>query len=85
LKTTQLPSSIERMQAPIRELVFEVTQDSDDGFVAECLGENIITQAASWKELKFNVREAVAAFFFDGSPPERIRLHLVRDEVINVL
>jgi hypothetical protein len=26
----------------------------------------------------------VSAFYFDRSPPERIRLHLVRDELITV-
>ena len=84
LKTTQLPSSIERMQSGIGELVFDVTQDQDGGFVAECLSESIVTEAATWQELRANVREAVSAFFFDRSPPEQIRLHLVRDEVITV-
>ena len=47
------------------ELVFEVTQEQDGGFVAECLTEAIITQAGSWEELRQNVKEAVAAFYFD--------------------
>ena len=84
MKTTQLPSSIEHMQAGVGELVFDVTQDHDGGFVAECLREGIVTQADTWHELRANVREAVSAFYFDRSPPERIRLHLVRDEVITV-
>jgi hypothetical protein len=28
------------------------------------------------------VREAVAAYFFDRPAPDRLRLHLVRDEVL---
>jgi predicted RNase H-like HicB family nuclease len=64
------------------ELVFEVTQEGDGGFVAEALGEGVITQADTWDELRINVREAVAAYFFDRTPPGRIRLHLVRDEVL---
>jgi hypothetical protein len=28
----------------VDELVFEVTQDADGGYVAECLGEDIFTQ-----------------------------------------
>jgi predicted RNase H-like HicB family nuclease len=64
------------------ELVFEVTQDADGGFVAEALGESIFTQAETWEELRENVREAVAAYFFDQPPPQRLRLHLVRDEVL---
>jgi hypothetical protein len=85
LKTNQLASSIDHMQAGIGELVFDVTQDQDGGFVAECLSQDIVTEADTWQELRANVREAVAAFFFDSSPPERIRLHLVRDEVITVI
>jgi len=54
----------------------------DGGFVAEALGESIITQADTWEELRENVREAVKAFYFDRPAPPRLRLHLVRDEVI---
>ena len=64
------------------ELVFEITQESDGGFVAEALGESIITQADTWEELRDNVREAVKAFYFDRPAPTRLRLHLVRDDVI---
>lgn len=66
----------------MHELVFEVTQESDGGFVAEALGESIFTEADTWDELRANVREAVAAFFFDRTAPARLRLHLVRDEVL---
>jgi predicted RNase H-like HicB family nuclease len=65
------------------ELVFEVTQEEDGGFCAECLSENIFTQGDSWDALRKNVQEAVRAFYFDKSNlPARIRLHLVRDEVM---
>jgi predicted RNase H-like HicB family nuclease len=64
------------------ELVFEVTQEADGGFVAEALGESIFTQADTWEELRTQVREAVAAFHFDRPAPSRVRLHLVRDEVL---
>ncbi|MFZ9495367.1 MAG: hypothetical protein ACO27E_12000 [Burkholderiaceae bacterium] len=64
------------------ELVFEVTQEADGGYVAEALGESIITEAGSWEELRANVLEAVAAFYFDRPAPKAIRLHLVRDEVL---
>jgi len=64
------------------ELVFEVTQESDGGYVAECLSEDIFTQGDSWDELRANVLEAVRAFYFDSTPPRNLRLHLVRDEVV---
>lgn len=66
----------------MNELVFEVTQEAEGGFVAECLTEAIFTQADTWEELRSNVREAVAAFFADRAQPAAIRLHLVRDEVL---
>jgi hypothetical protein len=65
------------------EIVFEVTQESDGGFVAECLTEAIVTQGDNWNQLRDNVREAVAAFYFDQlNLPSAIRLHLVRDEML---
>ena len=64
------------------EIVFDVTEESDGGFVAECLGHDIFTQGDTWDELRNNVQEAVTAYFFDQQKPERIRLHLIRDEVL---
>ena len=66
----------------MRELVFEVTQEPDGGFVAEALGESIFTEADSWEALRASVREAVKAYYFDRPAPEQLRLHLVRDEVL---
>ncbi len=65
------------------EVVFEVTQEADGGFVAECLTASIFTEADTWDELRRNVREAVAAHFFDRADRPVIRLHLVRDEVLS--
>ena len=64
------------------ELVFEVSQELDGGFCAECLTADIFTQGDTWDELRENVRGAVNAFYFDSDVPERIRLHLVRDEML---
>jgi predicted RNase H-like HicB family nuclease len=68
-------------RAHYSELVFDVTEEADGGYVAECLSENIVTQGDTWKELRANVKEAVEAFFFDAPKPQAIRLHLVRNEV----
>jgi hypothetical protein len=35
----------------VNELVFEITQDADGGFSAECLSESIFTQGDTWEEL----------------------------------
>ena len=64
------------------EIVFSIYQENDGGFVAECLSHDIFTQANSWDDLRANVQEAVSAYFYDQPKPERIRLHLVRDEVL---
>jgi hypothetical protein len=65
------------------ELVFDVTQEADGGYVAECLNEDIFTQGDTWGELRANILEAVRAFYFDSVAPARVRLHLVRDEVVS--
>jgi len=67
----------------MRELVFEVTQEQDGGFCAECLSENIFTQGENWDALRQNVREAVRGYYFDQAhTPRQVRLHLVRDELL---
>jgi hypothetical protein len=66
----------------MNEVVFEVTQEADGGFIAEAFGESIVTEADTWEDLRNNVREAVAAFYFDRPAPARLRLHLMRDEIL---
>ncbi|NBD37167.1 MAG: 2-phospho-L-lactate guanylyltransferase [Verrucomicrobia bacterium] len=58
----------------MKEIVFEVTQEEDGGYVAEALGESIFTEADNREGLRENVREAVAAFYFDQT------WHGARDE-----
>ena len=64
------------------EIVFSINQESDGGFVAECLSHDIFTQGNDWEQLRKNVQEAVSAYFFDQTKPSQVRLHLVRDEVL---
>ncbi|HEY3439360.1 MAG TPA: 2-phospho-L-lactate guanylyltransferase [Paludibaculum sp.] len=66
------------------ELVFEVVQEADGGYCAECLTESIFTEGETWEQLREDVLEATAAFYFDRPRPSRIRLHLVRDEILLV-
>ena len=66
------------------EVIFEVGQEGDGGFVAGCLTEGIFAQGDMWEEWRENVREAVAAIYFDRERPAGIRLHLVRDEFVAV-
>lgn len=70
----------------MNELVFDVVQEADGGFCAECLSESIVTEGDNWEELRRNVQEVVRAFYFDQPKklPDTIRLHMVRDEVVAV-
>ena len=66
------------------ELVFDITQEADGGYVAGAVGENIVTQADTWDELRHNVQEAMEAYYDDAPKPAYVRLHLLRDEVLKV-
>jgi predicted RNase H-like HicB family nuclease len=57
-------------------IVFEVCQEEDGGFVAECLTEDIFTQGNNWEQLKTNVKEAVKGYYFDQPTVPNIKLHL---------
>ncbi len=63
------------------EIIFLVEEAPEGGYVARALGEAIFTEADTWEELRQSVREAVACHF-DENPPQIIRLHVVREEVL---
>jgi hypothetical protein len=63
-------------------LMFEVTEDIDGGYVAECLTEGIVTQGDTLEELRANIKDAVQGFYFDGEMPSVVRMRLVEDEVL---
>ncbi len=65
-------------------IVFEVSQEEDGGFVAECLTEDIFTQGDTWEELKANMNEAVKGFYFERPTFPNVKLHLVKDEMLVV-
>jgi predicted RNase H-like HicB family nuclease len=65
------------------EIIFEVSEDIEGGYVATALGVGIHTQGESVDELKAMVREAVDCYYQgEESKPAIIRLHFVRDEVM---
>ena len=64
------------------EIIFVVHEAEEGGFCTRALGYSIFTQGDTWEELRTNVVEAVKGFYFDSKPPRRLRLHLVRDEVV---
>ena len=69
------------------ELIFEVIQEEDGGYCARAVGEGIFTQGDTWEELKEMVLDATKGYFYDSTPPENIRLHLLtvtRNELLKV-
>lgn len=63
-------------------IVFEISQEDDGRFVAECLTEDIFTQGDNWEQLKINVQEAVKGYYFDRPTIPNIKLHLVKNELL---
>jgi aspartate oxidase len=68
----------------VNEIIFLVTEAVEGGYIAQALGEAIVTEADDLKDLEFQVRDAVLVHFDEGTAPKIIRLHFVREEVIAV-
>ena len=67
------------------ELVFEVREAEEGGYIARALGHAIFTEADNWEELRVNVREAASLHFEEATVrPKLIQLHFVKDELITV-
>ncbi len=67
------------------ELIFEVREAEEGGYVARALGQSIFTEAETWQELRENVREAASLHFEDAEvKPKLIQLHFVKDELIAI-
>ena len=67
----------------VNEIVFVVEEDPESGYTAHALGEAIVTQGETLKELREMIRDAVRCHFPDeATRPRVIRLHYVHDEVI---
>ncbi len=64
------------------EIIFQIEDAVDGGYMARALGHAIFTQAQSLDELRASVRDAVRCHFDEGTGPKLIRLHFVRDEVL---
>jgi hypothetical protein len=66
----------------IRELIFEVREADEGGYVARALGESIFVEADDRAELESEIRDAVECHYGDGPRPGIVRLHFVRDEIL---
>lgn len=66
----------------MNEIIFQVEEAAEGGYMARALGHAIFTEAESLDALRDNVRDAVRCHFDEGTGPRLIRLHFVRDEVL---
>ena len=64
------------------EVLFNVEEADEGGYVATARSHGIVTQADSIEELHAQFRDAVACHFDAADKPKLIRLHCVRDEVL---
>lgn len=71
----------------MKELTFIVESDLiDGGYNARAIGENIFTQGDSIEELKEMIIDAINCHY--DSPldkPQKVRLHFVRDEILELV
>ncbi|MBK1669867.1 2-oxoisovalerate dehydrogenase [Rhodovibrio sodomensis] len=63
------------------EIIFQVEEAQEGGYIASALGHAIFTEADTLDDLRTNVRDAVRCHF-DDETRRVVRLHFVRDEVI---
>jgi predicted RNase H-like HicB family nuclease len=55
------------------ELIFDVTIDEDNRYVAIARDNGIATDGADWEEMKANVRELIEAYYFDSPKPNSVQ------------
>lgn len=67
------------------ELIFLIENSAEGGFSAKALGEAIFTDADTEEELKQNIRDAVLCHFDEDEVPKIIRLHYVKDEILELV
>ena len=67
------------------ELLFEVHDAEEGGYVGQALGYSIFTEADTWEDLRNSVLEATSLHFEDGPVhPRLVHLHYGKDELIPV-
>jgi predicted RNase H-like HicB family nuclease len=66
------------------ELIFIVEEAPEGGYIAKAVGTAIFTEADTLDELRSMVKDAVRCHFEDAELPKIVRLHFVKDEVLNI-
>jgi hypothetical protein len=66
----------------MKEVIFLVEEAPEGGFTARALGESVFTEADTLASLRERVRDAVECHWASEQRPRIIRLHFVREEVL---
>lgn len=66
------------------EIVFQVLEEPDGGYVARALGHAIHTEADTIDGVRTAVLDAVRCHFEPDQCPRVVHLHFVRDETLAV-
>jgi len=64
----------------IKEIVFVVEEDPEQGYSAKALGYSIFTEGDNLTELKGNIKEAIKCHFDKDDMPLYVRLHIITEE-----
>ncbi|MHC1725959.1 MAG: 2-oxoisovalerate dehydrogenase [Syntrophobacteraceae bacterium] len=66
------------------EIIFIVEESIEGGFEARCLAHSISMEADTLEALRSMVKDAVRSHFEEKDRPTFIRLHFVKDEILEV-
>jgi len=64
----------------VKEIIFIVEEDPEEGYTAQALGHSIFTEGETLQELKENIKDALKCHFEETEMPLLVRLHIVREE-----
>ncbi len=66
----------------MNEILFEIQEAPEDGYLAQSLDYSIFTQAEDLETLRPQIKDAVNCHFDEADKPKVIRLHFVHEEVM---
>ncbi len=66
------------------EILFLVEEATDGGYFGQAMCYPIFTEADTLEEFHDQVRDAVLCFFHETEAPNRIRLYIVKKEIITI-
>jgi hypothetical protein len=68
----------------MNEIIFVVENAPEGGYIAKAIGAAIFPEADSIEYLRKMVKDAVHCHFEDNELLKLVRLHFVKDEILNL-